>query len=160
MDANVYGIEANVYGIRDKRNPEECLYVGSTTRPVCIRFAEHLIQAYHRRKRPKKFQNHMFDEGVSNFEAYLLEKCKIEIRYQREQFHMDRLKPKFNRMRAYGFKMPTSTSPLPLRKRYPYRQTEKGRNTRRAWLARNKEAHREARRKQQRRQQQQRQIRC
>ena len=141
-------MDANVYGIWDKRDPDdECLYTGSTTKPVCVRFAEHLLSAYYSkniRRESTPFHGYMDDEGVSNFEARLLEKCKIEIRYQREQFHMDRLKPKFNRMRAYGLKMPTSTSPLPLRRR---KLTEKGRNTRRAWLARNKEAHREARRK-------------
>ena len=144
------GMEASVYGIWDKRNPDECLYTGSTTKPVCVRFAEHLLSAYYSRsirRASTPFHEYMDDEGVSNFEARLLEKCNKEIRKQREQFHMDRLKPKFNRMRAYGLKMPTSTSPLSLRKRYPYRQTEKGRNTRRAWLARNKEAHSEARRK-------------
>ena len=141
-------MEASVYAVRDKRNPEVDLYVGSTTRPMCVRFAYHVTDAYYSKRRPKrrllKVNAYMHAEGVSNFEAHLLEKCKIEIRYQREQFHMDRLKPKFNRMRAFGLKEPTSTSPLPLRR---HKLTEIGRKTRRAWLARNKEAHSEARRK-------------
>ena len=140
-------MEASVYGVRDKRNPDKCLYVGSTTGPVCIRFANHLFSAYYSRRTQRRatpFNEYMGDEGVSNFEAYLLEKCNKEIRKQREQFHMDRLKPKFNRMRAFGLKEPTSTSPLPLRR---HKLTEIGRKTRRAWLARNKEAHSEARRK-------------
>ena len=124
-----------------------CIRDRSTTKPVCVRFAEHLLSAYYSRsirRASTPFHEYMDDEGVSNFEARLLEKCNKEIRKQREQFHMDRLKPKFNRMRAFGLREPTSTSPLPLRR---HKLTEIGRKTRRAWLARNKEAHSEARRK-------------
>ena len=102
-------MEASVYGVRDKRNPDECMYVGSTTKPTCVRFAEHLIRAYYaktiyggRHANHMKFHVHMYDQDVSNFEGYLIEKCNKEIRCQREQFHMDRLKPKFNLVRAFG----------------------------------------------------------
>ena len=107
-------MDANVYGIWDKRDPDdECLYTGSTTKPVCVRFAEHLLSAYYSkniRRESTPFHGYMDDEGVTNFEARLLEKCNKEIRKQREQFHMDRLKPKFNRMRGADIHVSTATT--------------------------------------------------
>jgi len=97
-------MQASVYAIRDKRNPEIDLYVGSTVRPYCVRFAQHVIDAFYLRHPPTKIRKHMHDEGVENFEVHILEKCDPDIRREREQFHMDRLKPEFNVQRAFGLK--------------------------------------------------------
>ena len=94
----------SVYAIRDKRKPEIDLYVGSTCVPMCVRFAQHILNAFYTNRNTwkSKLVMHMHDEGVSNFEAYLLENCEPDIRRQREQFHMDRLKPEFHMQRAFG----------------------------------------------------------
>jgi group I intron endonuclease len=115
-------MQASVYAIRDKRNPEIDLYVGSTVRPYCVRFAQHVIDAFYLRHPPTKIRKHMHDEGVENFEVHILEKCDPDIRREREQFHMDRLKPEFNVQRAFG--------PKPAQKRTRKPLTEAQRETR------------------------------
>ena len=146
------GMEASVYAVRDKRNPEVDLYVGSTTRPMCVRFAYHVTDAYYSKRRPKrrllKVNAYMHAEGVSNFEAHLLEKCKIEIRFEREQHHIDRLKRKgqaeFNIKRATPNPEPNPSTYIEYWKRYTRKppteaQRERIYAMRRVWRARNRD---------------------
>ena len=129
---------AIVYGIRDKRAPAICMYVGSTAKLMCVRFAEHQLVAYYAKKttrNPAPIHHHMLDEGISNFEAYFIEECTCAEAKRREQFHMDAKKPTFNQMRAFGLRV----GPRKKRRGLTMAQRIQVNFMRRAWYSHNKE---------------------
>ena len=95
-----------VYRIYDLREPSDTLYVGSTTNPVNYRFATHIHSA---RYKNTKHRNHalcdyMIAEGIDNFGWELLqqnENTTMVLLRTAEQAFMDKLKPRFNKNRAF-----------------------------------------------------------
>ena len=94
-----------VYRIYDLREPGVALYVGSTTVPVNFRFCNHMM---HIRCKKSRIKNEMYmyilQEGPDNFHWELLQELdkttSVLLRIA-EQGHMDRLTPRFNKLRAY-----------------------------------------------------------
>ena len=96
-----------VYRIYDLREPSVALYVGSTVGPVNFRFCNHMM---HIRCKKSRIKNEMYmymyilQEGPDNFHWELLQQLDKTTRTTlriAEQGHMDRLKPRFNKLRAY-----------------------------------------------------------
>ena len=94
-----------VYRIYDVREPGVTLYVGSTIKPVSLRYANHMIMLQSKlRTRNDAMYDYILQEGADNFRWELLRQLDNTTRqcmHQSEQYYMDQLKPRFNKKRAY-----------------------------------------------------------
>ena len=92
-----------IYEIYDLRTGLS-IYVGSSIKPAMIRWAEHVILAFHGPlNRRKRVHRYMHAKGVENFNYRVREemfyKTKQDLR-KREQVWMDQLSPTCNERRA------------------------------------------------------------
>ena len=90
-----------IYEIYDLRTGLS-VYVGSTTKHPMLRWAQHVVQAF--RKKKQMVHKYMHAQGVENFSYRVREetfyKTKLDLR-KREQLWIDQLGPKCNVHRAF-----------------------------------------------------------
>ena len=94
-----------IYEIYDLRTGLS-IYVGASIKPAMIRWAEHVILAFHGPlNRRKRVHRYMHVKGVENFNYRVREetfyKTKQDLR-KREQVWMDQLSPTCNDYRAFS----------------------------------------------------------
>lgn len=70
-------------------------YIGSS-KNIAQRLWTHRSNLRHNRHSNEHLQNAWNKYGEENFNFTVLEKCKIENQYEREQFYVDLLKPEYN----------------------------------------------------------------
>ena len=90
---------AEVYKIIDTRDPSDCLYVGSTTTGLRIRWRHHK----HANQNTNVCQ-HLMQNGFENFDIVSLENCPVDVMRIREQHYMNVYKPPLNTIRAHRTK--------------------------------------------------------
>jgi group I intron endonuclease len=89
-----------IYKIVNKVNDK--FYVGSTTRTMKKRMADHIRIARQGKHHSIIFQNAWNKYGEKSFTMHLLEECDEANVVEREQYYLDTLEPKYNIMKVAG----------------------------------------------------------
>jgi group I intron endonuclease len=83
-----------IYKIQSTSNPER-VYIGSSVN-IKNRWDNHIYDLRHGKHHNIKMQRHFNKYGLSDLQFSIIEECPKDILIQREQFHIDTLKPWFN----------------------------------------------------------------